>query len=321
MLHDVTDPRPSAELAAEIVERALGRMPRSVQRFATGTRHFVFDAMLEGRAGVVVRIGEPGSRQELAGAVHLSRKLRPLGVPLPALLGYDLDAPAPWMLLERLPGSDLGAVAASLPDTQLSRIAAEISRAQAITASTGSAGRFGYAARAETAPYATWSEVLDANLARSRRRTHAAGLFDARLVDAAQARVNAMRHQLNDIAATPFLHDTTTKNVIVTPEGDFSGIVDVDDLCFGDPRYPAALTLAAMLACGGPQNYVAMWLQHAGQQDDSIFRLYVTLFLLDLMSEHGHTFNGNARASTAEDRQALLDTFDTVFRAMQARVS
>jgi hypothetical protein len=50
--------------------------------------------------------------------------------------------------------------------------------------------------------------------------------------------------EFDRIAPTPFLHDTTTKNVIVTSEGHFSGIVDVDDLCLGDPRYPAALTQA-----------------------------------------------------------------------------
>jgi len=312
MQRDLIDPRPDAGLAAEIVQRRLGQKPRSVCRFGTGTQHYVFDVALEGGTRVVVRIGDSCSHNELAGAVHLSRKLRPLGVRLPALLGCDLEAPFPWMLLERLPGDDFGATAARLPDRQLDHIAAEIARAQALTAGCQSAGRFGYAIHSEDAPYATWSEVLEANLVRSRRRIHAAGLFDAGLADKVQARVDAMRRRLNAIQASPFLHDTTTKNVIVTPEGDFSGIVDVDDLCFGDPRYPAALTLASMLAYGGPQRYVAMWLHHARQQDNTIFRLYVALFLLDLMSEHGHLFNGNMRVSTADDRYALRRAFDAV---------
>jgi aminoglycoside phosphotransferase (APT) family kinase protein len=301
---------PNADLAAAIVERAFGHRPRSVLRFGTGSRHYVFDAALEERAQIVVRIGEPSARNELIGAVELSQKLRPLGVPLPALFGYDLDAPFPWLLLERLPGTDLGAVAANLSETQLDQIAAKVARAQAIAAGAGSAGRFGYAARAEEAPYATWPEVLEANLTRSRRRIRAAGLFETGLVDVAAARVDAMRDRLNDTKATPFLHDTTTKNVIVTREGDFSGIVDVDDLCFGDPRYPAALTLASMLGYGGPTSYVSAWLRHAGEKDDAIFRLYVALFLLDLMSEHGLAFNGNARGSTPEGREALRRAFD-----------
>jgi hypothetical protein len=64
--------------------------------------------------------------------------------------------------------------------------------------------------------------------------------------------VSATRAQLDSLPPIPFLHDTTTKNVIVTPGGTFSGIVDVDDLCFGDTRYVVALTLASLAVSGGP---------------------------------------------------------------------
>jgi len=87
--------------------------------------------------------------------------------------------------------------------------------------------------------------------------------------------------------------------VIVTPQGSFSGIVDIDDLCFGDPRYAPALTLAVLQAYGGPTGYVAAWMAVAGYHDDRIFRFYVAVCLLDLMSEHGQRFNGN------EPRQKL----------------
>jgi hypothetical protein len=160
--------------------------------------------------------------------------------------------------------------------------------------------------------------VLEANLARSRKRIVSAGLFDVGLVDIVQTSVVALKNELDDIAATPFLHDTTTKNVIVTPQGRFSGIVDVDDLCFGDPRYPTALTLAPMTAYGGPVGYVSAWLRHAGQSEDRVFRLYTLLFLLDLMSEHGHSFNGNIRSSTAGDRAALCRAFGVALSHMSS---
>jgi aminoglycoside phosphotransferase len=306
---------PNVKLAAEIAERILGHAPCSVSRFKTGLRHHVFDVAFDEDQSVVVRIAEASGRAEMIGAVHLSRLLRPLGVPLPALIADDLEAPLPWIILKRLAGADLGAVASNLPKMQLDRIAAEVAKAQAITANTASAGRYGYAVRPDDAPYRTWTQVLEASLSRSRERIASAGLFDAEFVDIAQAKVETMRRRLDDIAATPFLHDTTTKNVIVTPDGHFSGIVDVDDLCFGDPRYPAALTLASMLACGGPTSYVSAWLRYADQRDDTTFQLYVAVFLLDLMSEHGHAFNGNMRRSTAEDRLALRNALEDVFQS------
>ena len=213
------------------------------------------------------------------------------------------------MALERLPGSDLGDVIGPLSDSAVDLIAAHVVRAQAATAGTESAGRYGYAVSPRDAPRRRWSEVLQDNLARSRQRIRAAGLFDCAAVDAVGKRVADATDELAAIEAIPFLHDTTTKNVIVTAQGEFSGIVDVDDLCFGDPRYPAALTLASLTASRLPTRYVDAWLQAAGFQDDRIFRLYAALFVVDFMSEHGQIFNGNEIASTGQGRDRLLAVF------------
>ena len=138
----------------------------------------------------------------------------------------------------------------------------------------------------------------------------AAGLFDPWPVDAVSELVTKARGELDSQPPIPFLHDTTTKNVMVTREGAFSGIVDVDDLCFGDPRYVVALTLASLTAAGGPPDYADAWMKIANFRDDKVFRLYVALFLVDFMSEHGQTFNQNSRASSPEARRSLLEVFE-----------
>lgn len=301
---------PSLELASDIAARVVGRVPISTQRFTTGARHYVVDVAFADHAPVVVRIGYASAHAEIAGAIRLSALLRPRGVALPAILAADAQAKFPWLVLERLQGTDLGAVVLRLSHHQLDQIAAYVAQMQAITAETGAVGRYGYAVHPEQAPYAEWSQVLRDNLARSRRRMASAGLFDLGLVDAVEARLATLRADVDAIVSTPFLHDTTTRNVIVASDGRFSGIVDVDDLCFGDPRYPAALTLAVMQAYGGPFGYVSDWLRYAGHDDDRVFRLYVLLFLLDLMSEHGLAFNGNAPPSTQDTRTRLLQAFN-----------
>jgi aminoglycoside phosphotransferase (APT) family kinase protein len=301
---------PNAEMAAAIATRVIGRVPATVRRFTTGSQHYVFDVAFPGWPSVVVRIGSSSAQAPMAGALYLSGMLRPRGVPLPKILAEDIRGEFPWLLMERLPGTDLGARINCLSDQQLDRIAAGVVCAQAITATTGSAGRYGYAARPEQAPHAMWAQVLDASFARSRQRMVRAGLFDVALVDMAQGALAALRDEIDQIAPTPFLHDTTIKNVIVTADGDLSGIVDVDDLCFGDPRYPAALTRAVLLAYGGPVRYVSFWSRHAGwSADDRVFRFYVTVFLLDLMAEHGQAFNGNERPSSPQVRAHLWQAF------------
>jgi aminoglycoside phosphotransferase len=305
---------PSAELALGIATKVTGHASTRARRFTTGARHYVFEVEFENRPPVVVRIGSQSARAEMMGAVHLSGLLKPRGVSLPAILANDVMAELPWLVLERLPGTDLGGIISQLSDDQLDQIAARVASAQTITAQTGSAGRYGYAALPGQAPFTAWSQVLQASLDRSRNRIVSARLFDVALVDVFQSVLAANRRQLDQVEPTPFLHDTTTKNVIITLNGSFSGIVDVDDLCFGDPRYPAALTLAVLLAYGGPVQYVSAWMRHAKQFDNPTFRLYVSLYLLDLMAEHGQMSNGNERPSAPGARASLQQAFEDSLR-------
>ena len=60
------------------------------------------------------------------------------------------------------------AVVGDLAASALDQVAARVARAQAIIARTPSAGRYGYAATPRLAPHATWGEVIDASIARSR---------------------------------------------------------------------------------------------------------------------------------------------------------
>jgi aminoglycoside phosphotransferase (APT) family kinase protein len=310
--------RPNGAVAGALAAAAVGCLPIDVRRFSTGSHHYVFEPSFENRAPVVVRIATEHSRHILVGASTLSRRLRPLGVPLPQIIAEGLNHRFPHVVLERLPGTDLGDVLHTVSESCLEAIATEVARAQRITANTVSAGRYGYAVDPTDAPRERWSQVLQDNLARSRKRIAAAGLFDLSPVDAVAALVSTATPELDSLPPVPFIHDTTTKNVICTPEGNFSGIVDVDDLCFGDPRYVVALTLAALAASGRPTPYVDAWMKSADFRNDRIFRLYVALFIVDFMSEHGQVFNGNPRASSRDDRDRLLRAFAERLRLADA---
>jgi Ser/Thr protein kinase RdoA (MazF antagonist) len=300
---------PDDALAAVLAAAATGCRPVEVKRFRTGSQHYVFEARFESREPVVVRIATEQGRATIVGASKLSRMLRQLGVPLPEIIAEESGPPFPHLVLERLLGTDLGQVVKTLPASRLADIATAAERAQRLTGGTATAGRYGYGSAPTDASFEKWSEVLEGNLARSRSRILAVGLFDPGPVDAVSALVASARAELDTQPSVPFLHDTTTKNVIVTQEGVFSGIVDVDDLCFGDPRYVVALTLASLTAAGAPSDYADAWMKTGNFRDDGVFRLYVALFLVDFMSEHGQLFNGNLRASTAEERRCLLQVF------------
>ncbi|MEO8883326.1 MAG: aminoglycoside phosphotransferase family protein [Devosia sp.] len=305
---------PDAALAGALAAAATGHRPAAVRRFTTGSQHYVFEVELEGRAPVVVRASLSRGRALAAGSVKFSRLLRPLDVPLPAIIAEDLDAAFPYVVFERLPGTDLGHVIGTLAEAQLGAIAAKVARLQRIVAMLPTAGRYGYAADPAEAPRRHWSDILDDSIARSRGRIAARGYYDLGPVAAAEAVLARLRREADEQRATPYLHDTTTKNVIIAPDGTLSGIVDVDDLCYGDPRSPVALTMAATLAFTGGSGYADFWMKHAGHRDDRLFRLYVALCLLDFMSEQGQVFNGNESPPSPEARRHLQELFETQLR-------
>lgn len=295
---------PTAEHAANAAEILLGWRPAEVRRFATGSGHYVFDLSGKERRAVA-RFALPDREQALRDGAAVHARVAELRVPVPKLLAVDGVGGFPVMLMERLPGTDLGHVITTLDDAQLQAIARSVAAAQRAVAGFGSAGRYGYAASAETAPHASWTGVLEVHLERSRSRLLKARLFDPALIAPVAVWLERSRAALDTVESTPFLHDTTTKNVLVDA-GRFSGIVDVDDLCFGDPRWAPALTRAVLMMNEWPERYAGYWMAAAGHEEDELFRLYVALFVLDLMAEHGQTFNGNETASTPAARKRLL---------------
>ena len=59
-------------------------------------------------------------------------------------------------------------------------------------------------------------------------------------------------------------------------------------------------------------------MRQAKQVYDPTFRLYVSLFLLDLMAEHGQVFNGNQHPSAPEAQASLQRAFaDNLGLAME----
>jgi aminoglycoside phosphotransferase (APT) family kinase protein len=287
----------AASFAREISSR-YGEVA-SVDRFPTGLCHYVYDVELVGGDRLVVRIADPANRHLLAGAVAWSGRLRPLGVPLPELISFELEGDQPYLVLERLPGTDLGEVYGDLTLEQGQRLAGEVAGIQGAVASLGPAAGYGYSADpAAVPPRQAWVDVVRDNLERSGARLAGTSL------EALHAKTAAMvLAAVPEVLATPFLDDVTTKNVIVH-DGRLSGVVDVDVVCFGDPLYTPALTKVSLVASGQPLDYIDSWL--AGRDDLGAFDLYTAVFCLDLLSEHGQQFNQDAAVTVDRERSDRL---------------
>ena len=284
---------PSETDAAQIASGFAGEPTQQVTRFPAGLAHYVFDVRLAGGASLVVRLGLPSARAAFTGAEYWSRTLRPIGVPLPELLQSGDHAGMPYLILERLPGTDLGLVYRSLSIEQKKSLAERIVGIQRTVGGLGEGLGFGYVAHPDGPfPHASWRDVVQSSLERSRRRIARAGVFSAELVARVERELARRSGYLERVRSRPFLDDTTTKNVIVDA-GRLRGIVDVDVVCYGDPLFTLALTRAALSNAEEDPDYVTYWrdlLDLTGAQLDAL-SLYTAVFCLDFMGEVGHRFN------------------------------
>jgi hypothetical protein len=195
---------PDRAVAGRLAAAALGHTPLAVRRFSTGSHHYVFEVTFEDRAPVVVRIAAEHSRSAMVGALKVSRLLRPLGVPLPEIISEGVNHHFSHLVLERLPGTDIGAVIGGLSNSSLEGIATKVAQAQQITSKALSGRRYGYSIEPANAPHERWSDVLFDNLSRSRRRIAAAKLFDEDAVDTVTKIVSAAHAELDALPPVPF---------------------------------------------------------------------------------------------------------------------
>jgi aminoglycoside phosphotransferase len=302
---------PSPDDAARIARTVLGEPVERVRRFETGQANWVYDVITKSGRNVVVRISRDPN--ECAAGVHWSRTLRPLGVPLPEMLAHHLpsnDDERSWTVLARLSGTDLEHAYPTLTPAQKLDILDQALRAQAIVHRLPQGDRFGFTDGLAPPRHAAWRDVLVEHLDISRERIERAGAVDVRHVERVRTVLESV--DFSAVGATPFLDDTTTRNVIVD-RGIFQGIVDVDGVAYGDPLFVPALTRMSLLSRGFDTSYTDAWADRLELCDARRrhLDLYTAMFAVNFLAEQGQQFNLDAPPridpATFERLLAILD--------------
>ncbi|MEM9518914.1 MAG: phosphotransferase [Actinomycetota bacterium] len=301
----ITPELPTEERAVGIAERFLGEAVASCDRFATGLRNWVYDVTGISGASIVVRMCDPRHREELAGGRYWTSILAAAGVPVAAVLASDVEAAHPFLILERLNGADLGTVITSLSAPQRRSIATDVADAQRRVGRLGVGPGFGYSVNGVTGLVASWAAVIESEVDTWDRHIAQAGVVSPAWVGRARQALFTISDQLDGIGPRPFLHDATTKNVIVA-DGKLQGIVDVDTMGFGDVRWAVALTRMSLIAADQPTDYIDALMEHLmPAEDPRIVSVYTALHGVGFLAELGQRFNRPDRAPVVDDKARI----------------
>jgi aminoglycoside phosphotransferase (APT) family kinase protein len=292
----MTTSSPTYDDLQAIVGEAFGVGLVAASRFPTGLCHYVYDAVLADGRAVVLRLARPANLHYLLGAIHWSGLLRPLGLPLPELLHARLTpacTPFPYIVLERLQGRDLGEMYMSMTGPQKETLARRLAGIQEQVGRLPEGVGFGFQSDPRhPPPHRTWAEVVDAGIRRSEQWIMHAGVVDGRRVEQAREAARGLTEYFDGIHPQPFLEDITTKNVLIH-DGQLSGIVDVDEMCFGDRVAHLGLTRMALLASHLPTDYIDHWCTalHLSEVQRRALDFYTAAACLCFLGEQGQSFN------------------------------
>jgi len=269
----------------------------------------VYDVVLASGRNVVVRLSHPDNRAELAGGVFWHDQVRQVGVAVAVVLDHDVAADQPYMVLDRLAGTDLGNVFDKLTLEQLRGVANSVVEMQHRAGQLPPASGFGYALNYDTPLASDWHTVLGSAVARSAEAIDRVGAVDPRFARLVNDKLEKSKPLVAEVAPVPFLHDATTKNVIVA-NGQVTGLVDIDEMAFGDPLWAIALTNMSLLSARRPVDYINFLLAaHPDQAAaDARLQLYTAIFCLGFLAELGQPHNQASALPIDPDHQHHLES-------------
>jgi len=101
------------------------------------------------------------------------------------------------------------------------------------------------------------------------------------------------------VAPVAFLYDTNIRNVIVH-NAQISGIIDVDEITFGDPLLSVGFTKTYLLLAGDDTEFVRYWCEtlDGTAEDSRLIDLYALVYTVRFMGTLGQKLNGNVSRIT-----------------------
>lgn len=277
-------------LARRAIREAYGADPEFIEQVGGGLANHVWKFSVGGKTRILRVAPEAGFA---AGTTYWLSRLERTCLTIPHLEKRGMTEGFSWTVLSLVPGQDLGTVYDSLTDSQKRKIASSVIECQRRLATLPRARGYGFlSSYDDTSALPRWTDVITAHINRSRSRLLETGAFPSARADEVESLLPHYAALLEQVEPIPFFDDATTKNVLVR-EGAFSGIVDLDWLCFGDRLYATALTKMSLLAAERDVVYADYLLEADGVYGERLALLdfYVLVFCLDFMSECGMAFN------------------------------
>lgn len=290
------------EIVKKIITKEFQEEPLTVERMVTGIRNEVYKINLSSRI-VIIRMNV--DEVELKGTEKHIALFSSLGVKVPEILASDYskkDFSFGYQILSYIEGKDLGLVIESMSDEQLRNLAKEVATIFNKLSVIPTNGKFGWVGFDERRLVDSWAEIMKQD--KIEERNNQTGVVGIELVNKEKELYEKYKPYFNGVKSTLYFDDMSSKNILIN-DGKFAGIVDLDDVMYGDPLE----TVGSIKASWYGTHYGEVYTKavedelNLTEEQRKMVTVYALFNRILWLSEKGIKFNENT--TTEIDQQAV----------------
>lgn len=216
----------------KIIQKHLNEKPLKIERMVIGIRNEVYAVATLSRK-VIVRMNT--DIEQLKGTAKHITLFSSLDIKVPEILAFDYskqDIPFSYQVLSYIEGKDLGLAIESMTDEQLKDLAKEVANIFRKLSKIPTNGKFGWVGVNEDGLVDSWAKIMKADKIEERNKQ--TGVVGDELVQKEKELYEKYVPYFNSVKSVLYFDDMSSKNILVN-EGKFSGLVDLDEIMYGDP--------------------------------------------------------------------------------------
>jgi len=286
---------------ADIFLTNLNQEPQSFKRCAVGIGNEVYIVECENETYIFRCSTEENAYEE---TIHWLTKLSALDIPIPKVLDYGTYEEYSYLILNFIPGEDIGLVYTTLTVPEKKQIAKDVMEIQRKVA------RLPLSAVDDSW---SWKIFLNEMLTRAEERIRKNGYFDRNKVTRVKEQMSLLDEYFSRIKPVAYLDDISTKNLLIH-NGKVSGVIDIDWMGAGDNLTFIAMTYVALRNMECETDYIDYLLEERGCTDveRKAFLFYCLMFCVDFMGERGMQFGDK----TIEVNDAVVDRLNRIYEEL-----
>lgn len=266
-------------LAIEIAENVFGQKPEKIERAGVGIANYVYLIECRGTR-YVLRLNNEGN--DYSETARLLASAEKAGMPVSHVEASGFYKGANYIALTYISGQDLGIVYNKLSPQDKRNIARETVKLQKCAASIQCAEK-----------PRVWYNFIFEMLDQAEERIKSGGYFNNEKAAQLKTEAQKLMQYFSALKPVPYLDDISTKNLLIDG-GHVSGVIDIDEIGYGDALTYIALMRVALLNMGYDDDICNFILDEMNadnpQRRAEVF--YCLLYCTDFMGERGMTFNG-----------------------------